>query len=64
MATVNGKKDWHSKSATADSEIFTTAVIVSSGSMPLTFRRAMQALEKKRRQEESAKTEKPEDEEK
>ena len=64
MATVNGKKDWQMRSATSSSELFTGAVIVSSSSMPLTFRRAMQALENKRKQEESAKTEKPEDEEK
>ena len=59
MATVNGSKDWHSKSASPDSKIFTTAVIVSSGSMPLTFRRAMEAMKKK--QEESRKTGKAED---
>ena len=62
--TVNGNPNCKSRSATSSSELLTGAVIVSSHSIPLTFRRAMQALENKRRQEESAKTEKPEDEEK
>ena len=61
MATVNGSKNWQMRSATSSSELFTGAVIVSSGSMPLTFRRAMEAMERKRKQEESQKTGKAED---